>query len=1067
MRPSSFVGALFVPGLLLGHAGLSSAQTTRIHAVLDGASVSGAEVFVDGQSRGRTDGRGNLDVDRALLTDGTSVISARLQVYEVPAFLPGHDDARSPGGWMMRAYVTSVLIDDAGTVNLHRVADRTATQELVLRRDNVLIGLQLLASVDWDMSDADFTRLMQTFQVASRYLWNATDGQFVFETVKISDQARNWDRSMFRLYADNTPRPRATAGGYLGQNLLGQLVGSYVTIPWRDSTIHLQGPNGPWAGHDPRTFVHEFGHLGFALGDEYSDIVADTCTPKRNVDAFGTPFGPSGEKSACVMDSQFNSVKFCSDQDPNPHNYTSLAPDDCWAGIRGSYSDPAGARWILKTPVTRGAIVGTLRGASGTATDAFPLEWNTGFVVTNTGWGADLCRPFLQTVTFADGTPAGASTVKLLFTTVDPSQHTWISEGKTFASGDIAILGAHQGDTVMTENAFNALTTCPQGTWPQGPLGVLSGDLDGDRVPDGFDTCPNSFNPYDLDTTMWVVQAVSTCPCTTDAECLGGLVCATPAGGTAKQCILPACRSDADCGVGRTCQGTGAAAACVASLGARCTTNADCPIGRCDVGDGTSRTGLCVPNGAAGRTGDICSHDNQCASGNCSGLAPNAAGGWQPGTCGASAQKGLGEYCFNNPQCVSGYCDAGDGTSKTHLCMPNNNGQPGEICSHDNQCTSRNCGGLAPRPGGGWQPGRCNASDKKPLGDYCFGNAQCETGYCDAGDGTSKTNRCMPNRDGQTGQICSHDNQCASLNCSGLSNLAAAVPGTCAPKRALGVSCSANGQCSSSYCDAGWGTSKTYRCMPLRDGQNGDICSHDNQCASLNCGGLMQNNVGEWVPGACAGKRALGAGCSANSQCGSAYCDAGDGTSKTNRCMPNTNGRDGDICSHDNQCASLNCGGLTQNSAGAWVPGACADKRALGAACSGNSQCSSAYCDAGWGTSKTNRCMPNRNGSNGDICSNDNQCVSVVCAGLRTDSSGNWIPGACASKKALNDPCSQNYQCASGYCDSGWNTSKTDRCMPNTNGRPGDICSHDNQCTSRVCVGLRAQGGVWIPGSCR
>jgi hypothetical protein len=213
--------------------------------------------------------------------------------------------------------------------------------------------------------------------------------------------------------------------------------------------------------------------------------------------------------------------------------------------------------------------------------------------------------------------------------------------------------------------------------------------------------------------------------------------------------------------------------------------------------------------------------------------------------------------------------------------------------------------------------------------------------------------------------------------------------------------------------------------------------------------------------------QALGTSCSANLQCSSRYCDAGWGTSKTNRCMPFGNGNIGDICSNDNQCSSHVCAGLTTDAQGNWVPGACATKKALGDACSQNYQCASGNCDAGWGTSKTNRCMPFANGNIGDICSNDNQCSSQVCAGLTTDAQGNWVPGACATKKALGDACSQNYQCASGNCDSGWGTSKTDRCMPFGNGKSGDICSNNNQCSSQVCVGLHSQGNVWVPGVCQ
>ncbi len=287
-----------------------------------------------------------------------------------------------------------------------------------------------------------------------------------------------------------------------------------------------------------------------------------------------------------------------------------------------------------------------------------------------------------------------------------------------------------------------------------------------------------------------------------------------------------------------------------------------------------------------------------------------------------------------------------------------------------------------------------------------------------------------------------------------------------APK-ALGDTCFANTECKSGYCDAGDGTSKTNRCMPNNNGRPGDICSHDDQCASHNCAGLRPHSDGKnWIPGQCSNSstKPLGMYCFSNSQCSSGYCDRGDGTSKTSLCMPNRNGRIGDICSHDNQCTSGICEGL-RASGGQWIPGRCGNKFALGHNCSQNHQCASGYCDAGNGTSRTDRCMPNRNGRSGDICSHDNQCTSGNCEGLRA--SGNrWIPGKCSSKFALGHNCSQNHQCASGYCDAGNGTSRTNRCMPNNNGRRGDICSHHHQCLSRVCNGLRASGNRWIPGEC-
>jgi hypothetical protein len=260
----------------------------------------------------------------------------------------------------------------------------------------------------------------------------------------------------------------------------------------------------------------------------------------------------------------------------------------------------------------------------------------------------------------------------------------------------------------------------------------------------------------------------------------------------------------------------------------------------------------------------------------------------------------------------------------------------------------------------------------------------------------------------------------------------------------------------------------------------------------LSCGGLAPNGAGRWTPGACSSTKGIGASCAAHAECGSGfcnngacaamsglggqcgsntqctsgYCDTGNGTSHTEKCMPNGFGQNGDICSDDKQCGSLNCAGLAPNGQGGWTPGQCASKKTIGSKCSAHSQCGSGYCDAGDGTSKTGECMPNHDGQTGDACSNDNQCVSQNCSGL-TQSGGNWVPGTCANAFALGKSCSGNSQCASGYCDSGNGTSRTNQCMPNGNGHSGDTCSNHNQCASRNCVGLHASGNQWVPGTCQ
>lgn len=143
----------------------------------------------------------------------------------------------------------------------------------------------------------------------------------------------------------------------------------------------------------------------------------------------------------------------------------------------------------------------------------------------------------------------------------------------------------------------------------------------------------------------------------------------------------------------------------LAANGTQCIENQECASNYCDNGEGTSRTRLCMPAARTGTGTDPCTHDNQCASNSCAGLARNAAGAWVPGTC--VAQGALGATCSNNAQCASTYCDAGFNTANTNKCMPRGReGKTGDLCSHNSQCASSNCNGLT-LVNGKWQPGRC------------------------------------------------------------------------------------------------------------------------------------------------------------------------------------------------------------------------------------------------------------------------------------------------------------------------------------------------------------------------
>ncbi|MGV7227696.1 MAG: hypothetical protein ACQ9IQ_03455 [Nitrospirales bacterium] len=61
----------------------------------------------------------------------------------------------------------------------------------------------------------------------------------------------------------------------------------------------------------------------------------------------------------------------------------------------------------------------------------------------------------------------------------------------------------------------------------------------------------------------------------------------------------------------------------------------------------------------------------------------------------------IGGNCANNRQCVSRRCDAGDGTTKTNRCIPNDgDGRQGEYCTHHKHCgNGLRCKFSAPQAG--------------------------------------------------------------------------------------------------------------------------------------------------------------------------------------------------------------------------------------------------------------------------------------------------------------------------------------------------------------------------------
>jgi hypothetical protein len=420
----------------------------------EGATVMGAQVFVNGRLRGRTDATGNLFVSPQLEVGDRLV--ARLLVHEHATPRDQHDGG-SDRSWSHRMYITSVGVghDAAGDdvrLPVHVVEDPGDVQQLRLRRRNVLVGLHLRASIEWDAGSTEFERYRDRIADMSELLFNATDGQFVLERVAIADDGLFWDEADIRIFANLNQPSNASLDGIFGDT-------GYIRMNPNDS--HYAG-----------TLLHELGHYGFGLRDEYKGTDEwdpgngpPRCT-LRSTDPDG-PFADGGVKDSCLMrgNRRRDRKKFCSGHPLNPHvDGTGQGSQDCWTDILERYGDPS--RWRLQTPVSRGAIPGRLpdsgvplRGSSEPPadvdrTDSFiPVaDWKPTLNELRVNRGA--LRPNLVVRAEFAGQPVANARVtlrttrgRILYQGVTKSAYN-LAYGVSTGPGEIPVRGAHVGDEI-------------------------------------------------------------------------------------------------------------------------------------------------------------------------------------------------------------------------------------------------------------------------------------------------------------------------------------------------------------------------------------------------------------------------------------------------------------------------------------------------------------------------------------------------------------------------------------------------------------------------------------------
>jgi hypothetical protein len=403
--------------------------STRVGRELDILVKSGsystcpnAQVYRSGDLLGTTDSGGYI-TSNFVQGDTLAVLCP---IYEKTG-------VKRPENLAWVVYATNVDIPNSGLPQLFRFGDMTAasdpTQIYVSSYDPV-IGFRVMFSVEWDAPASYLENLRQAAESASNFLYDVTDGQMFFEYIDILDNAMEYDRTDYKVQLDNQTWPSANVGGILFDSSsnyriwIGRLrgKGNLAGSKWTDAFA---------------TMVHEFGHYGLGLYDEYLNRAgkdSGSCATNFDTQVYAS--------ASSIMNSEFWASELCSNVDSNHKHNTDTQQDlenkgeNTWETVLRVYQAPDTwhSLYSLQSPDTRGAIV--------PGPDALPGRWIKSSVQDN---DTGACTEFTVTVRDQAGTPVSAANAWL------DQAGGRLMEGLTDKFGSIVIFSAHNGETLWVE----------------------------------------------------------------------------------------------------------------------------------------------------------------------------------------------------------------------------------------------------------------------------------------------------------------------------------------------------------------------------------------------------------------------------------------------------------------------------------------------------------------------------------------------------------------------------------------------------------------------------------------
>lgn len=423
--------------------------------VVDAAGVplAGSQIYRNGTLIGVTDARGLHLPTTLAAADRLAVLAP---VYEFTGSREEHATLDAPARqWAYQVYLTNWNAAAVETPTIDGVTDPTQAQLLRVKPAAPLILFNLVVSVEWQATPAYLATIKAAMQQASAYLYDITDGQMAFGQVTIYDGGRAWANADLQISAKNNARPYAYIGGLRATDRSYVLrVGRH----WDGNTSAI----GEWdAPNGYRTLIHEFGHYGLSLYDEYFGYAFDingNLTGEINTYCIGpeNQLPTNRDRYASVMDYQYNTSELSAQgvaglwaAGCTETRHWHLYHESTWETLAKKYADQATPpRWQIITPLARGAM---LNGPA-QLPDFLPA------------WPLVLTQPLtaplpsqIYTVTVSNGATVQPRMRVVLYSKLG-GRVTAIDQGVTDAEGQLVVYGGAPGDSIQATSLTGGLT---------------------------------------------------------------------------------------------------------------------------------------------------------------------------------------------------------------------------------------------------------------------------------------------------------------------------------------------------------------------------------------------------------------------------------------------------------------------------------------------------------------------------------------------------------------------------------------------------------------------------------